>query len=208
MTNDIMFFIECHSNPATDLNNRNLIPAGFDLIQMTGSSNVSLSTGQICFAKPSMRNKLFLLADNSNEPDSILQYFEISLFKLDIDITNTVYICVVYSHPTHSQSAFITRFNNFIEKHIDWRQLDNSFYVIGDLNFDYNPNMMVYKGLKQRQLDIVNPSNASAGYYATTDSGSRLDVCLTNVRDKSKYSHFLYESYFSDHKPLILQLLQ
>ena len=62
---------------------------------------------------------------------------------------------------------------------------------------------------KKLGLQPILPENTNMeDFYVSTDRDSCVDWCMSNVtRDDSERLH-VYESWFSDHKPLWLEILE
>ena len=48
----------------------------------------------------------------------------------------------------------------------------------------------------------IDPEN----FYASTDNKSCIDWCMTNNTNKDEHNVTVYESWYSDHKPLWLEI--
>jgi hypothetical protein len=75
-------------------------------------------------------------------------------------------------------------------------------FVLGDFNINLIGDESSVARTMQDKLGLVFLHNSP-----TTDRGTCIDWCLTNVIDGSiGYGCQVYESYFSDHKPIILNI--
>ena len=103
-------------------------------------------------------------------------------------------------------SEFAYEFEEFISKHfriINNNRIDKNLFILGDFNIDFNKKnkMMNYMKSEFGLFPIFSKTQ-------THDSGSQIDWCFTNVitKDNVAYETIIYESWFSDHKPIWLQI--
>ena len=103
-------------------------------------------------------------------------------------------------------SEFAYEFDDFISKHFrinEKNRIDKNLFILGDFNIDFNnkKKMMNYMASEFGLFPTFSKTK-------THDSGSQIDWCFTNVKlqNNSVYESKVYESWFSDHKPIWLQI--
>ena len=90
---------------------------------------------------------------------------------------------------------------------INGNKIREQLYVIGDFNINFldtNSNSVAKFVQKLDTRLHLQPLDGVQG--ASHEAGSQLDHCFTNVPDSSGRFSEIYESYFSDHAPLVLHL--
>ena len=182
--------------------------SGYETLYTSGSNQKYSSHGQICFIKNSIINNFTLLAHNANrltfESTNML---ELSLFEYMMPTKKEIYyICLLYKHPQMKNSEFAYEFDDFISKHFrinEKNRIDKNLFILGDFNIDFNnkKKMMNYMASEFGLFPTFSKTK-------THDSGSQIDWCFTNVKlqNNSVYESKVYESWFSDHKPIWLQI--
>lgn len=204
----------------------------FDLYYLTGGTNENTSNGIACYIRKGLEINFQFVGDNSDDNGFYSKstgLVELSMYKFNIakneSIPNWVYICIVYNHPKSDfKKNFIPQFVNFLELHgviVDQSgtrddimtkiknqklQIVKNLYVIGDINFDLNvsQNAFVWNSLIKDGLDFKLQCKDP-----TTDRGSLIDICMrhldiTTPRVQSK--SYVYETYWSDHKPIVTKI--
>ena len=112
-----------------------------------------------------------------------------------------------------SKATFFQDFKLFLQNNLMFnnsqKRILQKIYILGDFNIDFNKDGKMLKlfedslGLQPTFLDSP-----------THDKGSQLDWCFTNMpsliihdpREARYVASGCYESWFSDHKPIWLQL--
>jgi len=203
---DMLLFSECHSNPNRDAG---LNLNDFRLVRMTGSTDPNSACGQICFLHKDFPINMQFVDDNSRQcfypkKNDIL---EISLFVLNLPNEKQIFICHVYNHPKNSKKNFWKEFKQFLRKNLktegnDKYQLTSHLFVLGDFNINVEENNQFYVKKFREKLGL-----SFLHVNSTTDRNTCIDWCLTNVNHVDiNYECVVYESFFSDHKPIILRL--
>ena len=97
-------------------------------------------------------------------------------------------------------TEFHTEFAQFIAKHLHVvnGKFSNKLIVFGDFNIDFNK--------KTKDMHIMNNYGLEATFSNTctffaNGCNTQIDWCFTNIPKKSRKT-IVYESYFSDHKPI------
>ena len=103
-------------------------------------------------------------------------------------------------------SEFAYEFDDFISKHFrinEKNRIDKNLFILGDFNIDFNNKKKMMNYMASEFELFPTFSNTK-----THDSGSQIDWCFTNVKlqNNSVYESKVYESWFSDHKPIWLQI--
>jgi exonuclease III len=130
------------------------------------------------------------------------------LFKIKVK-DEDVFFCLVYKHPNHSVKDFWAELKEFLRKNL--RNTKNShvidkLFLVGDFNIDFVE-------LKTEGKTFVDKCANKLGLKhvlikrPTTDRDTCIDNVLTNVEKRElNYASMLYESYFSDHKPIWISI--
>jgi hypothetical protein len=203
---DMLLFSECHSNPQRD---GSLVLNDFRLVRMTGSIDPNSACGQICFVHKDMPFNMQFVDDNSRhcfypKRNDIL---EISLFSLNLPNEKQIFICHVYNHPKNSRKGFWKEFKEFLRKYLkqergDKYKFEDALFVLGDFNINVDDDDHFYVKKMRDKLGL-----SFLHVQATTDRNTSIDWCLTNVNHSLiNYDCQVYESFFSDHKPIILRI--
>jgi exonuclease III len=197
---DIILLGECHTNPA-NINQYKL--NGFKLIHLSGSDKQNASNGLACYIRNELVNKTELVHDNSNNgiynSTSIL---EISCIRIKIK-DKYHYIVYLYNHPNRPFKDFYSEFKAFLIQYIpNIGKIDAPpVYIFGDVNKDIDKKK---DKLAEFQNDLGLMPNVPK--IPTTDHATKIDWFLSNNTNLSTMVSSVYESYFSDHKPLTLEL--
>jgi exonuclease III len=203
---DILLFAECHTKP-TDINQ--LALNDYNIIHLSGSNNANASNGLACYVKKSLTNRTNFILDNStNGYYNSSSGVELALMTLQLPNNGTLYICFLYNHPSNSFASFWQSFKDFLTTNIPNARNKNlapPILIFGDFNFNLLQRKTISdenlnKFLSKFALKFTNLSKS------TTDRETLIDWCLSNAEGKNKMKFFVYESYFSDHKPLWLYL--
>lgn len=213
---DILFYAETHTHPDLRKYDKTKIPEGFRIHRLTGSGdpNKSMANGLVAFERKrelSERQLLRFCADNSNTVDNIPGYFEgnditeISLHYITIN-RYKIYLCNVYNHPSVGKSKLFSVLIDFLKQHIPFKngRFNEPIFIFGDFNINLKQDEKSEKLVK----DIYNNYRLTSLIdQVTTDKHTQIDWILTNTnKDNLKYKAMVYESYFSDHKPLCLYI--
>jgi exonuclease III len=202
---DVIMLVETHTQLK---HTRHVQLNDYKVLFTSGSNQKYSSHGQICFVKNSKINFFTLLAHNANQQTyESKNMLELSLFEYMCPTGKDIfYICLLYKHPQMKNSEFAYEFEEFISKHfriINNNRIDKNLFILGDFNIDFNKKnkMMNYMKSEFGLFPIFSKTQ-------THDSGSQIDWCFTNVitKDNLAYETIIYESWFSDHKPIWLQI--
>ncbi|MDQ5929397.1 MAG: hypothetical protein QG594_1176, partial [Bacteroidota bacterium] len=154
--------------------------------------------------------------DGSNNNNNICELSKFEFVTYDNNNNRRYFIIFhVYNHPNSNLQNF---YNAFVQMHRQARpngpKDNDEIYILGDMNI----NLYSLKDGEKKIMDKLEKDWGIKPYYKkisstdqrprpTTDSGaSCIDWCLTNnSNDKSKQLS-LYESVYSDHKPMALFL--
>lgn len=105
----------------------------------------------------------------------------------------------VYRNPAANWSFF----KKFLQDHSDWF-VGSNIILCGDFNdTDLAKDNSLFKNFLKSEflLDMISPCEA------TTNAGTTIDAVFAKLNDYN-YEVFIYESYFSHHKPIITKLIK
>ena len=84
----------------------------------------------------------------------------------------------------------------------DKYKFEDALFVLGDFNINVDDDDHFYVKKMRDKLGL-----SFLHVQATTDRNTSIDWCLTNVNHSLiNYDCQVYESFFSDHKPIILRI--
>jgi hypothetical protein len=202
---DVLLFSECHTIPNRD---RDVVLDEFSLLRVSGTNDANSASGQMCFLnKKSHVGHFQFVKDNTSGGlyKQSKDHLEISLFEMITKSGKQVFICHVYNHPGNLLMAFWEEFKTFLRSNLQvdrYRRIVSNLFVLGDFNINLIGDESSVARTMQEKLGLVFLHNSP-----TTDRGTCIDWCLTNVIDGSiGYECQVYESYYSDHKPIILTI--
>jgi hypothetical protein len=202
---DVLLFSECHTIPNRD---RDVVLDEFSLLRVSGTNDANSASGQMCFLNKKSHVGHFQFVNDNTSGGLYKQskdHLEISLFEMITKSGKQVFICHVYNHPGNLMMAFWEEFKTFLRSHLQvdrHRRIVSNLFVLGDFNINLIGDESSVARTMQDKLGLVFLHNSP-----TTDRGTCIDWCLTNVIDGSiGYGCQVYESYFSDHKPIILTI--
>ena len=222
---DILLLSECRTHPSQQI----ALP-DYTRIHLTTCSLHNHAFGQICFVRTEKAALVKFIGDNANHGNlfNSTKIVELSLFecKLDSAMTETFHICHIYKHPSmpkkefkialrdfllmHKLLVLSTESNNSQEKYMFKRKI----FFLGDFNINYvdkENNHFVDRFFLKYGLSMLIDTKK---YPSTTDNNTLLDWCLSNNRtsdnrpDTIEAESLVYESFYSDHKPLWLEIKQ
>jgi len=204
---DILFFSECHTIPHRD---RGLVLDNFRLVRITGTNDTNSASGQLCFQnKTSQICHFQFINDNTSGGlyERTKDNLEISLFEMTLKNGKQVFICHVYNHPGNLRRLFWNEFKTFLRQHIEIdenKKIARNLFVIGDFNININEDNESFINKFQEKLGLQ-----FIHQEVTTDRNTSIDWCLTNVKESEiQFNCEVYESFFSDHKPIILTIFE
>jgi hypothetical protein len=197
---DILFFAECHTNPA----HKNKYKLDdFELIHLSGSEKQNASNGLACYIRADLAGRTEFVADNSKDglynSSTIL---EISCIRVKLKRVYH-YFVYLYNHPKEKFANFYAELTKFLNQNIPDIGKDNAppVYLFGDVNKDIHK-----KQDKLAQFKTHFGLVATIPKVPTTNYNTTIDWFMTNQTDIHRMTPGVYESYFSDHKPLTLEL--
>ena len=156
---------------------------------------------------------------------------ELSLFqcKLDCSATREFLICHVYKHPSMKNKEFKIELRDFLLKQkvmistpgsndaVEKYMFKKKIFFLGDFNIDFlskkkeETQFFIERFFMKYGLSMLINTKA---YPSTTDNKTLLDWCLSNARTSDNLPEafegdaLVYESCYSDHKPLWLEVMQ
>ena len=200
---DILLFSECHTIPQRD---RELVLDDFRLVRISGTNDPNSACGQLCFLNKKSNVEQFQFVNDNTAAglyEKTKDNLELSMFQMRLKDGKQVFLCHVYNHPNNSKRMFWHEFKAFLRSNLQTDQnterIMSNLFVVGDFNIEYNQERGE-KTFEELGLRFLHTQ-------VTTDRNTCIDWCLTNV-DKSliNYDCQVYESFFSDHKPIILSI--
>jgi len=113
------------------------------------------------------------------------------------------YFVYLYNHPKEKFANFYAELTKFLNQNIPDIGKDNAppVYLFGDVNKDIHK-----KQDKLAQFKTHFGLVATIPKVPTTNYNTTIDWFMTNQTDIHRMTPGVYESYFSDHKPLTLEL--
>lgn len=118
--------------------------------------------------------------------------------SVDITLCKHDHLYIINIYKSNNTSA--TQFNNVVFNHIRHYLAKDNVLVCGDFNDDLiNPSNPTASVLNSYGLQLLSPLSA------TTDRGTIIDGVFGKLRNYN-CEIFIYESYCSDHKPLVIRL--
>jgi hypothetical protein len=116
-----------------------------------------------------------------------------------------LYICYLTNHHELNINTFWAEFKQFITQYMPMEtenKIKRSLFVVGSLNL--NALDSKHDCLIKRMKDLYELDNMI--HTATTDHDCLMDWCQTNIDRPNNCQAMLYESCFSQHKPIWLNL--
>jgi nucleoside-triphosphatase THEP1 len=208
MSADILILTRCHTNPMCGIDSelQTCIINGYTLIRLTGSTRTNKSNGIALYIRDKFCDKIKFIKDNSeNKLYSTNKNLEIGIFYFKIN-GDPVYICYLSNHQDNNIASFWHEFKKFIRQISDTAKkgVYPKLFIIGTFNINQSSTeeLEIISKIKTK-FCLINLIN-----LPSTDLNTSLDWCLTNVINENetlKYETMLYESYFSEHKPIWLK---
>ncbi|XP_055680639.1 uncharacterized protein LOC129788528 [Lutzomyia longipalpis] len=147
--------------------------------------------GLLCLIKNEDKSKINVIAEDTRIDHT--KKFSLSLFALEYG--KQFYIISGYKSPKVPFEVFKNSFETIYSKIPKYSEI----ILIGDFNFNLSANNTDKRFLKyvaEYNLETkLNPEQA------TTKYDSQIDVVLSNIPEHN-FSAGIYESYFSDHRPV------
>ena len=222
MRSDILLLVSGAVNFNYTIEDRRI--HGYKTTMITGSRQKNSSKGQLCYIKDEKSPTFTFIKHNipwrsGNEWQELSnEIVELSLFRYTHLVTNRaevmidIWLCMVYKHPEMKNNmAFYRILKEFLESNFEQWQNNNRtnrerVFIFGDFNIDFNKKeQAILNGLSTifelRPLFIQTPTN---------DHGNQIDWAFTNVNNPDdgiiRFECQVYESWFSDHKPIRLMI--
>ena len=210
MSADILILGQCHTNPndANQLDKYEI--EGFTLYKLTGTTIKDSKSGIALYIRTEHLKSILFKGDNTfNEIYKTDKGLEIGMIGFKIN-NQLIYICYLTNHQELHINTFWAEFKQFITQYMPMEteyQIKKSLFVIGSFNLnalDSNQNYLI-----KRMKDLYELDNMI--HTTTTDHDSLMDWCQTNIdrhnTDRPINSQAMsYESCFSEHKPIWLNL--
>jgi exonuclease III len=201
---DVLLLSECHTIPQRD---KTLLLDDFDMVRISGTDDPNSACGQLCFLnKKSQRYGFKFVNDNTTAGiyKQTKDNLELSLYQMTLKDGVQVFICHVYNHPNNPRRRFWEEFKTFLRTNLETdnnKKILSKMFIMGDFNIDYDEEDSYIRRKLETTLGLKFLHNQK-----TTDRDTCIDWCLTNElnNDEINYDCQVYESYYSDHKPLIL----
>ena len=188
---DILIFVETRLKKDDIIE----IPSFKKIFRSTTYENVQLR-GIIVFSKKELEVEVLKHIVHIEKDDKNSCIGQVDLICLKVQ---EIIIIGGYKSPKVNYKSFIEIFTtaiNFVSKN------NPLLLVIGDFNIDLNDDAR--SSTLKRYILQNNLSSALPEGTKTTDFNTQIDVIFTNIEH---YSCGTYETYFSDHKPIFIQIL-
>ncbi|XP_071581581.1 uncharacterized protein [Temnothorax nylanderi] len=164
---------------------------GFNIIFRSDNYDKRSTRGIICFIRKELNGNI----NGHIQKDETIngQHRHIDLILLTV---NKVQVITGYKSPSVTNTAFTYELSNILRK-----SLGNEKIVIGDFNYDsYNDG-----GFLEKHLEKLNFKRALSTHVSTTNFNTQSDVIFISDRIFN-YTAGVYETFFSDHKPIFIGL--
>ena len=172
-------------------------------ITLTLNPNPNASNGLVCYIRKELKGKVQFVKDNSdNSYYKSKKVLEISCIRVMIK-DEWHYIVYLYNHPDNGWKDFTKEFRRFIVDTVPNIGMENAspLYIVGDFNKDKKDvteeHLKLFKEMKLK----INKTK-----FPSTDRGTHIDWFLCNSANRIDIRPYFYESYFSDHKPLMFDI--
>ena len=225
---DVLLLSESRTHPSQVI----ALP-GYERIHLTTCNLHNHAFGQICFVRTGKTNLVKFVGDNIEHGNlfNSNKIVELSLFqcKLDCTATREFLICHVYKHPSMKNKEFKIELRDFLLKQkvmisapgsndaVEKYMFKKKIFFLGDFNIDFlskkkeETQFFIDRFFMKYGLSMLINTKA---YPSTTDNKTLLDWCLSNARTSDNLPEafegdaLVYESCYSDHKPLWLEVMQ
>ena len=184
-TGDILIFSETHTKSDDCIN----IPGYKQILRSEIKNNIKLS-GLMCFVKKEL--SIQILRHEVHIDEKRKAHMDIFCFTI-----NGFSIVSGYKSPTVPFTTMKTIFER-IMKSVSYIK-DTEIIVIGDFNCTVNEKILTEFMKEYRLVNILDENSP------TTDMNSQIDIILASTH---KCKSGVYESYFSDHKPIWVNMNQ
>jgi len=212
----VQLFVETHMDlEKANQSTVDILP-GRTIKYLSGCRDKNSSYGQLCFIKNDRVENIWRIAQNGDEncEYNTTDTSEFSLFKYLFEGSNEkIFICLVYRHPKHDIQEFLHDFydfyvDNFFNNSVENPKRAARCLVFGDFNIDFNNKSKKVQDILINVLDDKMHLTPIFTNKPTHNKGNQLDWIFTNNKDLKKYTvdTKVYETWFSDHKPLWCQI--
>jgi hypothetical protein len=217
MKADIILLVECHINMMNTGGNRYWLNIDKYLTKLvTGDLTSNSAKGQVMYVKDDIYRNIIRLDDNSESMvRKVKDVVEIAIFQYSnpmLENNNEIYICFLYKHPNMSIVDFEIALYVFLKEYFLLNSQKNSlelknkdFYLLGDFNIDFNntadKNIQALKASLERRYGL-KPYTYNT---RTTKKGTSIDWLFSSAAP-SNFEVTMYETWFSDHSPIYLEI--
>ena len=210
MSTDILILGQCHTNPFDANQIANYQIEGYTLHKLTGTTIKDSKSGIAIYIRTEHLKSIIFKGDNTNNGIYKTEKgLEIGMIGFKIN-NQLLYICYLTNHQELNINTFWAEFKQFITQYMPMEtenKIKKSLFVVGSLNLNALDSKHDY--LIKRMKDLYELDNMI--HTATTDHDCLMDWCQTNI-DRQNIARpincqaMLYESCFSQHKPIWLNL--
>ena len=219
---DVIFLVECH----TVIENQRYCKYNDDYMflpakeNLTHSSSINSSHGQICLVKRSLSDKVdftFIarnedrFSKNVNGEYSRVHKIELALYSLNYSRKN-IYLLFAYMHPTSLQNYNAKIIKSFLDSNLPepYNQYRHRLYVFGDFNFDCHKHQRGILPTMFRDLGLHSTLSEHTRTFRQKDteaekSISQIDWVYTN-RQLNMQDTYVYPTWYSDHASLFTKI--
>ncbi|XP_077265248.1 uncharacterized protein LOC143899122 [Temnothorax americanus] len=184
---DLLIFLETQT-----IAKDNFTLEGFNIIFRSDNYDKRSTKGIICFIRKELNGNINEHIQKDNKTING-QHQHIDLILLTV---NEIQVITGYKSPSVTNTAFTYELSNILNK-----SLGNEKIVIGDFNYDsYNDG-----GFLEKHLEKLNFKRALSTHVSTTNFNTQIDVIFISDRIFN-YTAGVYETFFSDHKPIFIGL--
>ncbi|KAG5666197.1 hypothetical protein PVAND_017659 [Polypedilum vanderplanki] len=165
------------------------IPGFTELSRNAFNGPQSLAQGTIIFVKDLFANRIVPSRANVFERQN--QHIEVTSCIVD----GSILILNIYKNP----SAGLELCKEAVQTYQDLIRNFNTVFLFGDLNEDLSKESPLETWLNLFGLKLISERKATTNYGTTIDG--------IFCKSLARYSTFIYETYYSYHKPLLLRIM-
>ena len=205
--------------------------SNYETIFCTGSLDFQASNGQMCFLKQQDMNTVIgschLMYTNAERRTGIIRHpdltkmweYNVYLYKFnEYNDEDSIKLMCLYRHPKCNKAQFLVELYAFLNNILWVNNRATPIVIMGDFNIDFNKdeNQNILDRLqKDYSLVPLLKKAHTHGYVKKKESTDEYEVrysqpdwCFTNCStfNKWKLNAFLYETWFTDHSPIILEI--
>ena len=186
---DLLLFSETH----TLVTDRIVIENYDHIFRSDKYLNKHTQKGVICFLRKNMKHQIIKHCWLNDRDKN----YYVDLIHLNI---NDINIVTGYKSPDTNNAVFFNQLFKIIDN-IESNEKNFNTILIGDFNFDlYTENSSFEKLLNKN-----NFKRALLSELPTTNFSTQIDIIFVN-ENMNNYVTGIYESFFSDHKPIFIGL--